>query len=138
MKLSLKFVPEFVDLGRVRVPSSRSIRKVSGRLMSQDKKNRNSFPLIFAYELCDFIPFRVSRVSGFAGEDEFECSGNLKGERTNRRRLEWTPVKKNYNNNTYVYIYIYITGSPSLSGLGGSGAGLGGPPYKRKMSNSKK
>lgn len=36
------------DLAGGKLPSNLSTRKVTGRLMSQDKKNRNSFPLISA------------------------------------------------------------------------------------------
>ena len=38
--------PEIEDLTEGKLPSNLSMRKVTGRLMSQDKKNRNSFPLI--------------------------------------------------------------------------------------------
>lgn len=41
-------VPELVDLIGGKIPSNFSMDKVTGRFMSQDKKNRNSFPFIFA------------------------------------------------------------------------------------------
>lgn len=67
---------ELGDLGGGRAPSSRSIRKVTGRLMSQDKKKRNSFPLI-ASRVLGAVP---SHNLGFCGCElrekiEFELGG---------------------------------------------------------------
>lgn len=44
-------IPELGDFMEGKVPSNLSTRNFTGRLMSQDKKNLNSFPLIAAFWL---------------------------------------------------------------------------------------
>lgn len=50
-------IPELGDFVEGKVPSNLSTRKVTGRLMSHDKKNRNSFPLIASFWLSQAVNY---------------------------------------------------------------------------------
>jgi hypothetical protein len=80
-KKKKKKVPELGELIGGKLPSNFSMLKVTGRLMSQDKKNRNSFPLISTSSI------RVSELTDPAARDRGPISDDPKFQNPKRNPL---------------------------------------------------